>query len=89
MFNQNPDSTFDYKKNQDSIKKFRFMIKKRKSQIWYEETLSENKKQTQWNCQTETPKWLKIGTLTKFELIWHNHKYKTQTKRQKRILNTK
>ena len=26
-FNQNPDSTFDFKKNQDSIKKFRITIK--------------------------------------------------------------
>ena len=26
MFNQNPDSTFDFKKNQDSIKKFRITI---------------------------------------------------------------
>ena len=45
MFNQNPDSTFNFKKNQDSIKKFRITIKKRKSQIWYQETLSANKKQ--------------------------------------------
>ena len=27
MFNQNPDSTFDFKKNQDSIKKFGITIK--------------------------------------------------------------
>ena len=33
IFNQNPDSTFDFKKNQDSIKKFRITIKKQKSQI--------------------------------------------------------
>ena len=89
MFNQNPDSTFDFQKNQDSIKKFRIMIKKRKSQIWYQETLSENKKQTRWSCQTQTPKEPKIGTLTKFKLIWHNHKYETQTRRKKTILNTK
>ena len=31
LFNQNPDSNFDFKKNQDSIKKFRITIKKRKS----------------------------------------------------------
>ena len=42
MFNQNPDSNFDFKKNQDLIKKFRITIMKQKSQIWYQETLSEN-----------------------------------------------
>ena len=56
MFNQNPDSTFDFKKNQDSIYKFRITIKKRKSEMSYQETLSVKKMQTQWNCQTQTRK---------------------------------